>query len=143
MNDFEHNIKSDKLLKNQTITATTASSSVDLLMYGLCRLSVVLGDSGDTLDASNHIQLEVQESADDSTFTAVADADLSAAVTGTVTGTFAKAASAAGDDTLYQVEYRGKKRYVKVNARLTGTHTNGTPITVIADRAGARSRPVS
>ena len=85
------------------------------------------------------IWAELQESDDDSTYTAVADAALEfplwqglAARVGTATGTFfqSKTTGAADVAGLYEVGYRGSKRYIKVNVRLTGTHTNGTPTAV-------------
>ena len=86
--------------------------------------------------------MEVQESDDDSTYTAVADADLSDSVTGTNTGTFAVIDDAAEDDAVYSTKYIGNKRYVKVVANLTGTHTNGTPLGCVALKGGNNYRPV-
>jgi hypothetical protein len=97
------------------------------------------GTFGDTVSGSLYTEAELQESDDDSTYTAVADADLEfplwqglAARVGTATGTFfqSKTTGAADVAGLYEVGYRGSKRYIKVNVRLTGTHTNGTPTAV-------------
>lgn len=92
-----------------------------------------VGVSGDTLSGSVKIELEVQHSdASGSGFAACADADIDAAVTGTNTGTFAVIDDPAEDDAVYKVNYLGNKRYVKVIANYTGTHTNGCPLGVVA-----------
>jgi len=144
MRNFASHIKSDQVLDPVVLTADAVSASVDLLQYGSCQFNALVGESGDTLGSSVHVQLEVQESDDNSTFTAVADADLDATVTGTNTGTFAKIDAAAEDDTLYQVECpRVKKRYTRVAVNLTGTHTNGIPIGILANRGQPKERPLS
>ena len=55
-----------------------------------------------------------------------------AARVGTATGTFFQSKTTGASDAagLYEVGYRGSMRYLKVNLRLTGTHTNGTPTSV-------------
>ena len=53
--------------------------------------------------------------ATDTTYTAVANADLTNYVTGTNVGTVAVVNSNATASTVYQVGYRGSKRYVKGN----------------------------
>lgn len=92
-----------------------------------------VGLSGDTLSGSVKCELEVQHSDESgSGFVACADADIDAAVTGTNTGTFAVIDAAADDEQIYKVNYIGAKRYVKVIAKFTGTHTNGMPLSVMA-----------
>jgi len=84
-----------------------------------------VGTSGDTLSGSVYLALEVQHSDDNSSFSACADTDIDAAVTGATTGTFAKIDDAAEDDAIYKCNYIGTKRYVRVVGNLVGTHTNG------------------
>lgn len=88
-----------------------------------------IGLSGDTLSGSVKIEMEVQHSdASGSGYAACADADIDAAVTGTNTGTFAVIDAAAEDEQMYKCNYIGTKRYVRVVANYTGTHTNGCPV---------------
>lgn len=87
-----------------------------------------IGLSGDTLSGSTKIEMEVQHSDDNSSFVACANADIDAAVTGTNTGTFAVIDAAADDEQIYECNYLGSKRYVRVVANFTGTHTNGCPL---------------
>lgn len=92
-----------------------------------------IGLSGDTLSGSVKCELEVQHSdVSGSGYVACADADIDAAVTGTNTGTFAVIDAAADDEQIYKANYKGNKRYIRVVANFTGTHTNGMPLAVQA-----------
>ena len=124
-----------------TITSDTNGASVDLLGYEGVMFLACVGESGDTLSGSVKIELEVEESDDDSTFDDAEDADLTSSVSGTNNGTFAVIDAAAEDDAVYTTSYRGdntKKRYVRPVINLTGTHTNGTPIGILAVRFGKK-----
>lgn len=71
--------------------------------------------SGTITDGTHTV--EVQESDDNSSFTAVADADLQ--------GT-EPAIGAANDNVVYEIGYRGTKRYLRVAVVTTGATTGGT-----------------
>ena len=141
--DFENNIAHTQLVDPAAATADVTSASVDMLGYGSVAFYVLVGATGDTLDGSNYIELEIQDSADDSTFAAVADVEITNSVTGTNTGTFALINAATEDDAVYMTEYKGSERYVLVEVNVTGTHTNGTPIGVLALRGNPQIAPVS
>jgi len=143
LRDFENNLKYTQLIDPAAATADVDSASVDMANYESVAFYVLVGATGDTLDGSNHIQLEIETSADDSTFADCADAYITNAVTGTNTGTFALINAADEDDAVYMTEYRGNARYVRVVVNVTGTHTNGTPIAVLALRGQAKNLPVS
>lgn len=102
---------------------------------------VHLGDSGDTLSGSVKVELDLEESDDNSTFTAVAAAELTNAVTGSATGCFGLVDAPAEDSRLFWTEYRGKKRYTRVALDFTGTHTNGIPVAAWALRRGPQYLP--
>ena len=118
----------------EVLTADEVGASVDMKDYDACTFLAVVGVSGDTLSGSVYIELEVQDSADDSSFAAVADAELTDSVTGTNTGTFSLINDPAEDDVVAKTTYIGSERYVLCNVNVTGTHSNGTPISVIAIR---------
>jgi len=132
-----------QLLDPVAVTADVNSASVDTRGFDSLLLVVAVGESGDTLDASNDINLEVEDSPDDSAWTDCVDADLMAAVTGANTGTFAHIDAATEDDAVYFTGYRGTQRYVRVVVNVTGTHTNGTPIGIVAIQGHAHVRPVN
>jgi hypothetical protein len=91
-----------------------------------------VGVSGDTLSPTVKAELELEHSDDGVTFTDCTDDDISAPVAGTNPGTFALVDDPAEDDRIYKVNYIGPKRYIRVVANLTGTHTNGFPFSAAA-----------
>ena len=110
---------------------------------------VAVGNSGDTLSGSVKIELELEESDDNSSWDDCEDADLrnpdtgaSAAVTGTNPGTFAVIDDGTEDTTLFAVRYVGGRRYSRVVVNKTGTHTNGTPVAVLGFRARPTTLPL-
>ena len=123
-------------LVTATITADADGAGIDLANYRGCTFYAVMGDSGDTLSGSVYIELELEESDDDSTYTDCADADVQGAVTGTNTGTFAVVNAPTEDQTVFATRYLGTKQYVRAVVNVTGTHTNGTPIGIVAVREG-------
>lgn len=121
-------------------TADANGTSIDLQGFNQCLLIGHVGTAGDTLSGSVKIELEVEESDDNSTFTDVANSDLTAYVTGSSTGTFASV-QASGSVGVFMTAYRGTKRYVRVVYNITGTHTNGTPANVIAIKGSPHILP--
>lgn len=139
--DLENLTTLQQIIDPVVATADVTSEAIDLAGFNACNIAVLVGESGDTLSGSVKIELELQESDDDSTYTACADSDVTNAVTGTNTGTFAVIDDAAEDDATYQTKYLGNKQYLKVVANLTGTHTNGTPIGSVAFKSGDNYLP--
>lgn len=132
LKDLRALVTTTQLVDPATITAVTNSASVDLKSHQNALFAVAVGESGDTLSASVKIELELEESDDDITFTDVADADMLGEVSGTNDGCFAVIDAADEDDAVYTAQYHGSKRYVRAVINVTGTHTNGTPIGIIA-----------
>ena len=143
MRDLLNNLKVDQVVDPVVITADADGASVDMQGYNSVAFYALVGESGDTLSGSVYVELEVEESNDDSSFTDVADADVRDAVTGTNTGTFAKIDAAAEDDAVFEAQYTGNSRYVRPVINVTGTHTNGIPIGIIAVRSKAQVLPVA
>jgi len=142
MRDVLNTIKKENGFVAAVITADATGITIDRQGFGVCGADVVLGNSGDTLSGSVYVELEAQESVDDSTWTACADASIMNAVTGTNTGTFAVVNAPAEDSTVFSVQYRGGKRYFRVVANVTGTHTNGIPFGVVNWKGEATYKPV-
>lgn len=139
--DLENQTTVSQIVDPVVVTTDSLSSAIDQAGFRDVTVAVAVGESGDTLSGSVYIELEMQESDDDSTYTACADADITNAVTGTNTGTFAVINAAAEDDAVFLSQYLGGKQYVKVNVNVTGTHTNGTPIGVLAVQSGENYLP--
>lgn len=140
--DIVSNIAVSPAMNPATLTADADGLGIDLREYGSAMFAVNVGESGDTLSGSVKIELEVEESDDDSTYTDVADSDLDTAVDGTNDGTFAVIDADAEDDAVYTVGYKGTSRYVRIVVNLTGTHTNGTPIGAVAILGHPHQLPV-
>lgn len=119
----------------QVATATVLSAACDTQYFNGVKARVHIGTFGDSQSSSVYMEAELQDSDDNSTYAAVANALLAfpstlAVRAGHAVGTFfqSKADAAADAAGLYEVSYLGNKRYLKINLRLTGTHTNGTPV---------------
>lgn len=143
MIDLYHNFKVSQILMPAVRTADANSSSIDRQGFDSVMFIASVGLSADTLSGSVYAEFEVEESDDNSAWTDVANADLFKSVTGTNVGTFAKIDDPAEDETHYFTAYRGTKRYCRVVYNVTGTHSSGTPVAVIAVQGNARKGPAT
>lgn len=119
------------------------SSALDLQNCDDTVLAFYLGDSADTLSGTNKIELEIEESDDNSVWTDVANADLTNYVTGTNPGTVAVIDAPAEDQTMIIAGYCGNKRYIRGVLNFSGTHSTGIPIGVFGLRGRNRAQPVN
>ena len=118
-----------QLLYPQAVTATVLSAAFDLQDIQDAAILVDVGAHVDTLDGSDYFQVEIQDSPDGVTYTAVPDANISNPVAAqTATGTMALLNANTNEKQTYLAAYRGSNRYLKVNVRATGTHSTGTII---------------
>ena len=129
MRDVKNLSKPMASLVSANRTADANGTGIDLTGFEGALVIGDVGAEGDTLDASNDINLEVEESADNSTYTDVADADLVGSVTGANTGTFAHVDAAGEAPKIYFASYIGSKKWIRIVDNRTGTHTVGTPTT--------------
>jgi len=142
--DIFSELKVTQLLTPAVRNADVNSASVDTRDHDSLMLVAHVGDSADVLSGSVFLELELEESDDDSVFNDVADADKIGGVTGaTNPGTFAVIDAPAEDTRDFIVGYRGSKRYVRVVANFTGTHTTGIPIGVSAVQGHPHRSPVN
>lgn len=139
-----HALSAVQLLASAPRTADANSGGMDLRDAESAALLFALGANGDTLSGTTYIELEVQESDDNTNFAAAANSDLTNFVAGSSnTGTGKKVAANADANQAYMVGYRGSKRYIRGVVNITGTHTNGTPVGVIGLRGGNHYQPVN
>lgn len=130
-------------VESQVVTVDVDGDGIDTRGFDSIALVANIGVSGDTLSDSVKIELEVEESDDDSTYTDVADADLINFVDGTNDGTFAVIDDPAEDDAIYATGYRGSKRYVRGVVNVTGSHSSGTEIGAVGVLGHAHATPVN
>jgi hypothetical protein len=132
LRDLYNKTKVLAALEPAVATGDINGDSIDTRGYESCVLVAQLGQTGDTLSGSVKVEFEVEESDDASSWTDVADADLLNYVDGTNDGCFAVVDSNSEDDAVFVTGYRGYKRYVRIVANLTGTHTNGIELAGVA-----------
>ncbi len=130
--DLEPHLKPVVAIAPEALAADNTPAALDLLGYHAALLLLEVGVGGITFDATNKVEFKLTHSDDDSSYSAVTDADvvLGQGCDASVgTGGIVKsliAAHAAADVTV--VGYRGSKRYLKVLADFSGTHGSATPI---------------
>ena len=138
-----YNVLPVSLLPPLARPASANSASVDLQNYDSVEFVINVGAAGDTYSGTNRTEATLQESDDNSTWTAVADSDMQRVVTGgQATGTFMLLNANSGAGLLYRTAYTGNKRYVRVALTNYGTTTNGTPMDVIALLGRPKNAPV-
>ena len=142
----------DKMLSvvgigNATLIADNTPAAVDLRGFDGCALEFAVGIGGITFTGTNKVEFKVTHSDDDSTYTAVVDADvdltqsnITTVGTGGIVYSLIAAHAAA---TVLNVGYIGGKRYVKVLADFSGTHGTGTPIGVQVIKALPHDAPTA
>lgn len=136
MRDLYHNVLVSQHLNPVVSTATKTSTAIDLQGYNGANVVFSIGLSGDTLSGSVYWTLKLQHSDDNSTYTDLAAGDLNSNSLTSVVN------SASLDETAYIFGYQGGKRYLKAVSTPTGTHTVGTPISIVAMRGVAGYSPV-
>lgn len=135
MRDIHSSQKPVQSLKPATRTADASGTGVDLQGFEGANVQYDFGTSGDTLSGTVKLQATLDESDDNSTFTAVASDD--------IIGTLPLVDDPAEDDAIHQVGYRGNKRYIRAGFDFTGTHTNGIPCATTVVKGAPRHGPAS
>src|SRR4051812_25045529 len=117
------NLSPTSLLVPAVRNSDTNSTGLDLRDSESGALLFHIGASADTLNGTNKIELEMQESDDDTNYTAVANADVNNYVTGTNVGTAKVVLSNATASQAYLMGYKGNKRYIRGVLNFSGTHS--------------------
>jgi len=126
--DLYNNLSVAQSLAPAARTADENGAGVDLQGF---HGAMVVVHTGAITDGTHTI--EVQESDDDSTYTAVADADLQGSE---------PAIGAADDNKIYEIGYMGTKRYIRAVVTVAGATTGGVYDAVVV-RGAPRKAPVS
>jgi len=137
MKDLYHNVLVTQAAVPATTNATLTSAVIDMQGFNSLNVVFAVGQTGDTLSGSIKWTLKLTHSdSDTSGFTDVTLAELNAGAATVVID------SNLLDESVYSFGYSGSKRYVKAVATATGTHTNGTPMAILAMRAAPAYSPV-
>jgi len=130
MRDISNRTKAVTCQDAKVFTADANGTTVDTQGFESVMFVVNSGIEGDTLSGSVKFDFILQESDDDSTFSAVTS---STSVTeGSVdsSGIFLTLDANGETPQTSQIGYIGGKRYVRVKIDATGTHSNGTPMSI-------------
>lgn len=112
MKDMKNNVSPVNSISPQALTdGTVDGTGADLQGYEGAVAVIITG----TITDGTHT-VQIQESTDDSTYTAVADADLQGSEPAIV---------AANDDTIFYIGYIGSKRYLRVSITTASSSTGG------------------
>lgn len=126
--DLKSNVDAASGLSPAARTATGTGSGVDLRDYDSAMAVFAIGNWTDGTWTPS-----LQESDDDTTYAAVAAADLQ--------GTFTAISGTAGEYTVQRVGYIGAKRYVR--PMLSGTGTTGIDASAVIMRGHPRRAPLA
>lgn len=120
-----------------TRTATAVTPTADTKSWKSVTFGFYVGIGGITFTPTNRMDVVIQESDDDSTWTSVVAEDLILPY-GLTYGTAASgivqsfiAIKSAADTAYTLVGYRGKKRYARQQFLFGGTHATGTPVAAL------------
>lgn len=137
--DLHSNIKMQQLLAAAAVTTTQTSTALDTLGFGSAEFLIAVGTVTNIANSPQPTwAFKLQDSADNSTFADVVNADhvlvgsaqAPVAAANTSTGVFLTIDAAAEDAETYRVGYAGTKRYVRVVG--TAANTPGsTPMCII------------
>lgn len=142
MRDLVSRIAQVQAIGPAVLSATNTPGTLDLAGFQSAAVLISVGIGGITFDTTNKVEFIITHSDDDSTYVAVADADIQG-VTGTSNGIVRSliAAKAAADTAPTEIGYLGSKRYLKVQAKFSGTHGTGTPISVVLVKGNGAVKP--
>ena len=141
MRDLHNHVAVRQTLAPATATASMTGAAADRRGFESVEHIVARAQSGDELSPAVSIALRLEHSHDDAAFEAVTDADVLGA-TVDANGVFATVDDAGADETVHRLGYVGGRRYSRVVAAFTGTHTNGTPLVALALLGHAHVKPV-
>ena len=128
MRDLANSISVAQSLAPAVKTSDTNGTGIDLQGFEGATVVVDTGAEGVTLSGSVKIDFKLEESSDDSTYTAVTSA--TAVTDGTVdsNGIFLTLDDNAETPQVATIGYVGGSRYIRVVADFTGSHSTGTPV---------------
>jgi hypothetical protein len=102
-----------------------------------------MGAEGITLSTTNKIEIELEHSDDDATYTDVTSSADVIGATPDSNGVIATFDANGEAPSIASVGYIGGKRYIRAVANFSGTHGTATPLSVSVIKGHARNNPVS
>lgn len=141
MRDLHNKVAVRQTIAPATATADVTGAAADRRGFESVEHIVALGASGDALSPTVRIDLRLEHSHDNAAWEAVTDADVLGATVG-AGGVFATVDDPAEDEAVHRLGYVGGRRYSRVVAAFTGSHTGGIPLAGLALLGHAHVKPV-
>lgn len=144
--DLHSNILVESVLKTQTVSGAAgevAVTKIDRQGFESLEFIAALGESGDALSGALKLEFVLKEGdlSDGSDQAPVTDKTVVLGAIPDINGVVITVDADGEDGKIYSVGYVGNKRFAALVPKKTGTHTNGTPLAVIAVKGGAHIRP--
>ena len=143
MRDLKNNIGVVQSLAPAARSSDADGTGVDLQGFESATIVIDMGAEGITLASTNKIEIELEHSDDNSTFTDVTSSADVIGATPDSNGVIATFDDPAEAPAIASVGYIGGKRYIRAVANFSGTHGTATPLAVSVIKGHARSNPVS
>jgi hypothetical protein len=147
MRDVRSKIKSVVAFGPIALNADNTPAAIDLRGSDAAVISIAVGVGGIVFDTTDKVEFKVTHSDDDSTYAAVADADVNLTESNITTvgsgGIVRSLIAAHAAATVVNIGYIGGKRYLKVLADFSGTHGTATPIAVSVIKALPHDAPTA
>ena len=130
MRDLANSISVVQSIAPVVGSSDTNGTGIDLQGFESATVIVDTGVEGDTLSGSVKVDFILQDSDDNSSFSAVTSATHVTDGAVDSSGIFLTLDANGETPQLTTIGYVGGKRYIRVVADFTGTHSNGSPIAV-------------
>lgn len=130
MKDMHSGAKAMVAIGAAVLDADNTPAAIDLQGYNAAEIILSVGVGGITFTTGNKVEFTLTHSDDNSSYSAVTDADMLgvSSITDGIIKTLNAAHSAAA---AYRFGYVGNKRYLKLLADFSGTHSSGTPMAAV------------
>jgi hypothetical protein len=130
MRDLSNNVVAVVGTVPAVVTADANGTAVDLQGFESAMVIVNTGIEGDTLSSSVKFDFILEESDDNSTYTAVTSSTSVTETSVDSSGIFLTLDANGETPQITQIGYIGAKRYIRCKIDATGTHSNGTPMSI-------------
>jgi len=138
MFDLKNNIELVESLNAIVKAADTDCTGIDTKGFNSSMAIVNVGAPGITFSGTDKVDIKLEDSADNSAFTAVTDNNFVTGGTVGSTGIWQTIDADGECNAVYGIGYVGPKRYYRVVLDFSGTHGTGTVFGVV----GAQSNPL-
>tara|TARA_R110000822_G_scaffold30636_5_gene89125 strand:+ start:793 stop:1236 length:444 start_codon:yes stop_codon:yes gene_type:complete len=142
MFDIKNNIKLETSLAPILKTADVNGTGVDLTGFSSASLVVNVGAAGDTFSGSVKTNLIIEDSDDNSTYTAVTSGNVTGGTTDS-SGIFQTIDANGEAGKTYGIGYVGGKKWIRAVVDIVGTHSNGTIYGAVVVKGTPISAPVT